>query len=207
MDATSQSSRLRGIAGHIFRRLPAFRGKARLGRLALGETRQYPSLVHDRAGNLFQLPNLQEPVAFSLWLDGCYEVELLDLFKSVCIAGDTFVDVGANIGVFSIPMSRHVGTAGRVLAVEASESVSEMLQHNLSINGVDNVTLFRCAAADGETKSVEFYNAPTSNFGMGSRAAQFHARPTMVDAAPLDELIGPQRSRQNYCDESRCRRV
>ncbi len=37
-------------------------------------------------------------------------------------AGDAFVDVGANIGVFSVLASRLVGDAGRVVAIEASPS-------------------------------------------------------------------------------------
>ncbi len=189
MDPTPNGAHVRALAGHVFRRLPNFRGKARLGRLALGDNNKSPALVVDRSGNVFKLPNLQEPVAFSLWLDGSYELELLNTFRSICRAGDTFVDVGANIGVFSIPLSRHVGPTGRILSIEASDVVSSFLQDNVARNFLDNVTVCRCAAADGQSSSVEFYNAPMSNFGMGSRAPQFGASPVAVISTSLDELV------------------
>lgn len=55
-------------------------------------------------------------------------------------------DVGANVGVYSVLAGRLV-TDGGVYAFEPT-STSKMLEHNLSVNGVDNVTVVRRAVSN-----------------------------------------------------------
>ena len=43
----------------------------------------------------------------------------VQLFRALLRPGDTVVDVGANIGAFSVPLARFVGPTGRVIAFEA----------------------------------------------------------------------------------------
>src|SRR5213083_889189 len=47
-----------------------------------------------------------------------YELAMLLLFKTLLAAGDSFVDVGANVGMFTLMAARRVGTDGRVEAFE-----------------------------------------------------------------------------------------
>ena len=174
----------------IFRRVPSFRGKARLARLLLSQSaRRLPTTVSDIDGNRFDLPNLVEPLAFSLWLDGCYEPELRAYLQRVCRPGGTFIDVGANIGVFTIPVARQLGPTGRVIAIEASHLIADMLRRNIALNRIENVTICECAASNSAAATVEFFDAPLSNFGMGSQAPQFDARPRTVPSISIDELV------------------
>jgi len=53
--------------------------------------------------------------------------------------GDVFVDVGADIGYYSLLASTIVGPSGKVVAIEASPKVHGLLVDNLRRNGVDNV--------------------------------------------------------------------
>ena len=60
--------------------IPAFRGKSRIARSLLSSTARHRcTLIHDRYGNPMIVPNLAEPVAFSLGLDGAYEPDLVEL--------------------------------------------------------------------------------------------------------------------------------
>ncbi|MGH2638061.1 MAG: FkbM family methyltransferase, partial [Rhabdochlamydiaceae bacterium] len=54
--------------------------------------------------------------------------------------GDIFIDIGANIGYYSLLASRRVGHDGRVFAYEASPSVFDQLRKNLNLNRASNVT-------------------------------------------------------------------
>src|SRR5262245_14947712 len=176
--------------GRLLRGLPRFRGKARIGQMLLGENaKKQPATVQDIDGNLFELPNLQEPVSFFLWLDGAYEPALRSYLQSVCRPGTTFVDVGANVGTFAIAVARCVAPGGHVLAIEASDAMAGVLRRNISLNRIENATVCECAASDGSRDTVAFFDAPPSKFGMGSRAPLFHSRPRTVPAASIDALL------------------
>jgi hypothetical protein len=53
-----------------------------------------------------------------LMLDPTAEREAIDLVLAELGAGGTFVDIGANCGVYSLFAARQVGPAGRVVAIE-----------------------------------------------------------------------------------------
>jgi FkbM family methyltransferase len=63
--------------------------------------------------------------------------------------GDRVVDVGANIGLFTVAMAQIVGAAGHVTAYEADPEVAAVLDDNVTSNWFgDRVTLVAKAAAD-----------------------------------------------------------
>lgn len=72
--------------------------------------------------------------------------------------GDAFVDVGANLGIYSFAASHFTQDSGIVLAIEASSELGEALRGSAQVLGVRNFTVVECAA--GETaKEVVFYTA------------------------------------------------
>ena len=64
--------------------------------------------------------------------------------------GDVFVDVGANVGYYTLLGSRRVGPTGGVVAIEASPEIFGRLQANLDLNGSTNVRALNLAASDQE---------------------------------------------------------
>jgi len=61
--------------------------------------------------------------------------------------GDVVVDVGSGIGTEVPTFSRLVGSAGRVLAVEAHPTIFEYLVANVTMNNLSNVTPLNLAIA------------------------------------------------------------
>ncbi len=61
--------------------------------------------------------------------------------------GDSVIDVGANVGHYTVRLSRLVGPQGRVFAFEPVPATFEVLASNLRSAGCENVTLFNTAAS------------------------------------------------------------
>jgi hypothetical protein len=81
------------------RSVPRFRGKARIARTLLSaREKSRNTLTVDRSVNYFVVPNLFEPVGFSLAVDGSYEPNLGNLIRHQLNCKKDFIDVGANIG-------------------------------------------------------------------------------------------------------------
>ena len=55
---------------------------------------------------------------------GVYEPHLTQVFERYCRPGMTVVDVGANLGYYSLLASRLVGTSGRVIALEPNSRIA-----------------------------------------------------------------------------------
>ncbi len=73
------------------------------------------------------------------------EYSLLDEWVS---EGDWVIDVGANIGHYTLKLSSIVGVNGRVLAFEPIPATFELLASNVARAGVGNVTLLNAASSD-----------------------------------------------------------
>ena len=153
----------------LSRRGRPFRARTVFGAVVSGNTRDFIQ----RYLYLFGIwePNLTQ------WLGGCLR------------RGDTFVDVGANIGYFSLLAAKLVGPGGRVVAIEASPGIFAALARHVEHNGADNVRLMQCAVADTRGR-LRLYRAPEWNLG----ATSLYCEPGFVeegevDAAPLSELL------------------
>lgn len=88
--------------------------------------------------------------------------------------GQTFVDVGANHGYFSVLAARLVGPAGRVFAFEPNPSVFEQLSEHVACNGLSNVVTEREALAEQEGPLELFVSACAANSGLSSIAPGSH---------------------------------
>lgn len=61
--------------------------------------------------------------------------------------GDVVVDVGANIGYFTLLASNCVGAKGKLVAIEASPSVFGLPSENIALNTRSNIRAVNVAAA------------------------------------------------------------
>ncbi|MDH2406107.1 FkbM family methyltransferase [Bradyrhizobium sp. SSUT18] len=111
------------------------------------------------------------------------------LIQSVLRPGDTFVDVGANVGYDSLLGSKLIGPEGRVIAIEAARSIFEQLGDNLARNGVANVRLVKVAVSD-KPGELTLFGGDRGNQGRTSPIQRDNLVPVeTVPTKPLDDIL------------------
>ena len=76
------------------------------------------------------------------------EREMLGAVQEHLNAGDTFLDVGSNLGIFTIFAAKTVGAQGIVIACEPETNAHDRLQKNIEINQLNNVKPLKLALSD-----------------------------------------------------------
>src|SRR6266852_7090697 len=81
-----------------------------------------------------------------------YNREELDFLRAHTPASGVFVDVGADVGTYTMVLARHVGASGKVIAIEPHPITHARLAFNRAASGTTQATLVAAAAgpSDGE---------------------------------------------------------
>lgn len=109
---------------------------------------------------------LDDYVGRSVYYFGDLDPKLSWILQTVLRPGDSFVDVGANIGLLTTLGSQLVGPEGRVLAVEPQPRVLRCLREALERNQYKNVTIAACGVAKEEGRLQ--LHVPAGNLGSAS---------------------------------------
>jgi FkbM family methyltransferase len=136
--------------------------------------------------------NTEDFIQALVYFFGVWEPNLTRWIQRRLRRGDVFVDVGANIGYYSLLASRLVGPTGSVVAIEPSASIIASLQRNLDANGVTNVRVVPMAVSDA-ARTLRLFRGPDDNRGQTTtRHVAGDARFTFeaeVRAAPLAAIL------------------
>jgi FkbM family methyltransferase len=79
---------------------------------------------------------------------GYWEGSVSKLLRRLLSPGDTFIDVGANIGWFTLLAAHLVGSTGRVVAFEPCPVTRRHLERNLGLNPYRHILVERSALSD-----------------------------------------------------------
>ena len=85
------------------------------------------------------------------------EIRLAKLINRNVKSGDTFIDIGAHFGYFSLMASKIVGTNGKVVSIEASKAISEVLSKNTQPHA--NIDRHHLACQDTNS-AISFFEFP-----------------------------------------------
>jgi FkbM family methyltransferase len=132
-----------------------------------------------------------------LVLHGCtaYESRYVNVFRSLIRQGDTVLDIGANVGFYSVLFSRLVGPGGRVVCFEPDPDNLALLQANVARNQCTNTQVRAMALAStpgARSFSRDTVTGLTGRLGDGPTYAQIQTGSarlsvTVVEASTLDE--------------------
>ena len=122
-------------------------------------------------------------------LEGHYEAEVEAVFRDVLRPGMAVLDIGANIGVFSMLSAHLVGAAGAVLAIEPNPANARLIEASRRLNGFDHVTVLQMGA--GRRPGLLALNTTHSN-GTTSEpdgALEQLLQAQTVACMPVDALV------------------
>jgi FkbM family methyltransferase len=112
-------------------------------------------------GFLIRVDPTDYAVGHTVARTGSYEPEVSAKLREVLPSGGTFVDIGANIGWFSLLAASLVGPTGRVIAVEPNPRNVALLRQSAKDNGFDNIDIV--AVALGERPGAAALETDGSN--------------------------------------------
>ena len=110
--------------------------------------------------------------------------------------GDTFVDVGANVGHFTLLASRLVGPTDRAVAVEPSPANLTLLTRNAASNRARNVQIVAAAASE-TAGALDFYGDGVTAYATlhaGWAASRSLSAIGVVPVAPAARLADRRRT-------------
>ncbi|MBI4588286.1 MAG: FkbM family methyltransferase [Candidatus Rokubacteria bacterium] len=141
-------------------------------------------IIHEMAPGVRIKVWLDRDDGVAYWTNSYEQHDEVRVFVSLLRPGMVVVDVGANIGMYTLLSARAVGPSGSVFAFEPVPEVYRRLTENLAINEIANVVPSRIALSD-RTGTARFYLG--RNHSMGSL---YRAQTSAVIEVPLDTLDG-----------------
>jgi len=79
-----------------------------------------------------------------------FEYDTLELYQNNINKGATIIDIGANVGLFSLLGSELIGPNGKVLAIEPSKQVFDCFNKNIELNNLKNIIAVNVALGEEE---------------------------------------------------------
>ncbi len=116
---------------------------------------------------------------------GGWEPHIGAVIKSHLRCGDTFVDIGGNVGVMSFQAAAKVGPTGKVIAFEPNLMNVSAFRRGMLVNRFDNVLLHALALSD-RFHMIEMSSASNAKV-IGEPSVQQQG--DVIQAVPADEIL------------------
>jgi FkbM family methyltransferase len=133
---------------------------------------------------------IEDGVGRSIYKRGCYEEEVAAglLGKLDAAPGDAVLDIGANIGWYTLMLEKALGGQARIFAFEPDPLNFSLLSQNIRLNNARGITPVNKAVGDKEeVKTLYLY--PHKNRGRHSLLPLFEHGSCQVQVVALDEFL------------------
>lgn len=187
------------VAQKICRNLPpifAQRLRSMIYPIELAYRDDYEFIVRAQTGSILK-NKTSDFHAYPFSVYGYYEWRNVAIALVLCSAGETIIEIGANVGTETISFADIVGSSGKVYAFEPPPLNLTSLEATVRLNQFQNVTVLPFAIGE-DCKKMHFQVPPTRNAsGSGhilGKVEQSAPNMIVVDCVTLDSLadrIGP----------------
>jgi FkbM family methyltransferase len=176
---------LTALALAYCRHSPIDFGKSRLSQLVAPYVGRCVATIRT-SDNFRMRVDTQDFIQRTIYLTGVWDDGVAGAVRRVLKPGDLFVDIGANVGYFSLLAAR---LGGRVIAFEPNPECRAELAHNIALNGFRDIDVRATGIADRRGQDV-LYVESKENLGAGSLKS-VSGIPVAVEVDTLDgQLAG-----------------
>ena len=117
-------------------------------------------------------------------MDGAYEIELVDFLRPY-VQGKIFVDVGANIGNYTLTLAKD---AMKIFSFEASPSNARILEGFINRAQLSNIELINMAVAGKSGDTISIFISPDAT-GNHSQFLDYGHGSETIASVSLDDFI------------------
>jgi len=114
-------------------------------------------------------------------------------FRSAVKPGMTALDVGANVGAYSLLLGQWVGASGAVFAFEPAATARDGLQRHIQLNALDGVVRAVAAAVGAAPAKARFILESTAGEGRLATAGDNGAATVEIPVTTIDEFCARER--------------
>lgn len=116
-----------------------------------------------------------------------YEKSIRKLFD---LKEGIFIDVGANLGKYTLFMAKKLGKNGTVISIEPECHTVDILKRNVEINNLKNVFVVGKACSSKNGKSTLYLEGTKYSGGLHSlKKYEHHVNKTTIDTETLDSIV------------------
>jgi FkbM family methyltransferase len=125
---------------------------------------------------------LRSITAYVLLEQECWFEKEMDFLRHWMRPGMTAIDIGANLGVYSLPMARLVGATGHVFAYEPGSEARALLERSRELNEAINLDISPLALSDREREGRLVFGVSSELNALGDGNAGETVRVTSLDS-------------------------
>jgi FkbM family methyltransferase len=112
----------------------------------------------------------------------------INLLRQFLKPGMTAIDIGANLGLYSLPMARLVGPDGRVFSYEPGSEARAFLERSRELNGFSNLDVVGAALSDNDREGHLAFAGSTELRSLGDAGT---GEPVRITSLDLESAVRP----------------
>ncbi|HEV2170738.1 MAG TPA: FkbM family methyltransferase [Candidatus Binatus sp.] len=149
--------------------------------------------VYRVEGGLIYLNLHEHPMMVQVAM-GTYEAAKQAMIRRRLRPGMTFIDVGANVGFFTLQAAQLVGNSGRVISIEPAPQNYEYLNRSIQLNGYANTRALPIALSDRDgTANLQILPLSTAHTFTQLKPQYSNLPKVTVPTKTLDAVVAEEK--------------
>ena len=182
--------KIKNLVSHAIQHIPAATSRQSI---YLGNNR---ALTKTAFGHKIVVDTRDLSLAPHILLDGVWESWITKVFLDFVRPGMSVIDIGANVGFYSLLAADRIGENGCLTCFEANPEMATLVFHNLDLNGFNGRSTIVNKAVYSHSTNLEFkiyenYMGSSSLWADENHAAAYHDKLKIIDVETisLDEYF------------------
>jgi FkbM family methyltransferase len=136
--------------------------------------------------------------SLDLFINKIYEPYETQLVSSKIKQGDVVLDIGANIGYYTLIFAKLVGQNGKVFAFEPEPANFRLLEKNVSVNGSSNVIPEQKAVSNRNEKKKLYLNKQNAGMHTIYKSKNANLSSVEIETVSLDNYFSNYRGKIDF---------